>query len=183
MLADLLADCTHPCVMDVKMGTRFYDDDATPTKREKMIQLCNSTTSMSTGIRISGIKRYDPVQNVFQVHDKEMGKSLTADTIHDGVALFLPISHDMLDSFIDQVVLKLKAIRAVVQEHNLRLYSTSLLFYYDYNTPIDSLMIKLIDFAHSHVQDNPIGQRDDGFLFGLESLVSTFLKLKSIHSL
>jgi hypothetical protein len=42
--------------MDVKIGRRLYDDDATIEKRQKMEQQTLMTTSGSVGLRICGLK-------------------------------------------------------------------------------------------------------------------------------
>lgn len=52
----MLHGFTRPCVLDLKLGTRLYDDDATPEKREKMQKNAKGTTSEELGIRISGMK-------------------------------------------------------------------------------------------------------------------------------
>ena len=41
-------------IIDIKLGWRHYDDEAAPTKRTKMIQLVQETSSRTLGIRITG---------------------------------------------------------------------------------------------------------------------------------
>ena len=59
------------------MGSRLYDRDADPAKREKMQRLVSGTTSESLGFRIAGILQGRGNLRL----DKSFGKSLTPATI------------------------------------------------------------------------------------------------------
>jgi 1D-myo-inositol-tetrakisphosphate 5-kinase/inositol-polyphosphate multikinase len=56
----VLENLTHrfvrPNVLDVKLGTQLYDEDATPEKQERMRQAALATTSATTGIRLTGFQ-------------------------------------------------------------------------------------------------------------------------------
>ena len=46
-----------PNILDVKLGTVLYDEvDAPPDKRERMIATARNTTSLETGIRLTGFQ-------------------------------------------------------------------------------------------------------------------------------
>jgi 1D-myo-inositol-tetrakisphosphate 5-kinase/inositol-polyphosphate multikinase len=45
-----------PCILDVKLGTVLYDDDASPEKQERMIKTARNTTSGETGVRLTGFQ-------------------------------------------------------------------------------------------------------------------------------
>lgn len=47
---------TRPCILDLKMGSLLYDNEATDEKRKRMIRQSISTTSSSLGLRICGMK-------------------------------------------------------------------------------------------------------------------------------
>ncbi len=52
----MLDGLDEPCVLDIKLGQRLYDDDADEAKRQKMIKQTQETTSGSLGLRICGAK-------------------------------------------------------------------------------------------------------------------------------
>ncbi|KAJ1670289.1 hypothetical protein EV182_008305, partial [Spiromyces aspiralis] len=57
-IQNLLNGFAKPCVMDIKLGTRLYDDTASPEKRARMIKKSQETTTWSLGLYICGIKVY-----------------------------------------------------------------------------------------------------------------------------
>ncbi|WAQ87097.1 hypothetical protein PtA15_7A828 [Puccinia triticina] len=54
----------HPNVIDIKLGQRLYDDQATPEKQERMHRAALETTSAKLGIRLTGaqvINQKEPI--------------------------------------------------------------------------------------------------------------------------
>jgi len=45
---------TRPNVLDVKMGTVLYAEDAKPEKKQRMAEQAKRSTSWETGIRLTG---------------------------------------------------------------------------------------------------------------------------------
>ena len=56
MLENLVANFEYPCIMDLKMGTRLHDDNATESKKQSHESKVNETTSGALGLRITGIQ-------------------------------------------------------------------------------------------------------------------------------
>ena len=56
MLQNVSASFKKPNILDVKLGTILYDDNADDVKRERMIQTAKSTTSFETGVRLTGFQ-------------------------------------------------------------------------------------------------------------------------------
>lgn len=51
-----MAKFQYPCIMDLKMGTRLHDDNASQMKKESHESKVNETTSGALGLRITGIQ-------------------------------------------------------------------------------------------------------------------------------
>jgi 1D-myo-inositol-tetrakisphosphate 5-kinase/inositol-polyphosphate multikinase len=45
-----------PNILDIKLGTKLYDDDASEEKKARMIQAAAATTSFTTGVRLTGFQ-------------------------------------------------------------------------------------------------------------------------------
>ncbi|KAG6332882.1 hypothetical protein ID866_6207 [Astraeus odoratus] len=91
----VLENLTHgfhkPCILDVKLGTVLYDEDAPQEKKERMIRVAKQTTSLTTGIRLTGFQVYandhpDPL-----VIPKVYGKTIKPEQLPEGIARFFPV--------------------------------------------------------------------------------------------
>ncbi|KAI8991312.1 hypothetical protein BDF20DRAFT_909110 [Mycotypha africana] len=80
---------TRPCIMDLKMGSLLYDQDATTEKRNRMIHHSKTTTSGSLGLRISGMKVYDSIDRRYATYQKAYGKSRTPENIKEAILAYL----------------------------------------------------------------------------------------------
>ncbi|KAI6142227.1 hypothetical protein BKA82DRAFT_1007807 [Pisolithus tinctorius] len=90
VLENLTYGFHKPCILDVKLGTILYDEDAPPEKKERMIRTAANTTSLSTGVRLTGFQVYandhpDPV-----LTPKKYGKTIKPEHLPDGIARFFP---------------------------------------------------------------------------------------------
>ena len=56
VLQNLLHGYRKPCVLDVKLGTVLYDEDASEEKKARMIQKAAKSTTLQTGMRLTGFQ-------------------------------------------------------------------------------------------------------------------------------
>jgi 1D-myo-inositol-tetrakisphosphate 5-kinase/inositol-polyphosphate multikinase len=55
-LQDIAHSYSQPCIFDIKIGQRLYDDDASFEKQERMKKQAMETTTGTLGLRICGLK-------------------------------------------------------------------------------------------------------------------------------
>jgi len=78
-------------ILDIKLGTRLHDDEASEEKKARMIQKAKDSTSFETGVRLTGFQVYDTVTGQAVIMPRSYGKSLKASDLPDGVAKFFPV--------------------------------------------------------------------------------------------
>lgn len=80
-LQDMNAALHTPCMLDLKIGTRHYDNDASPEKIARTKKTALATTTAATGLRLVGMRFTDNVTGATTVVDKTYGKKLQADEL------------------------------------------------------------------------------------------------------
>ncbi|KAF7846799.1 hypothetical protein BT93_L3719 [Corymbia citriodora subsp. variegata] len=185
VMEDLVAGHVNPSVMDIKMGSRTWDPEASEKYIEKCLGKDRNSTSISLGFRISGLKVYQNNEAGFWQPDKKVVYSFNADGVRSALRKFVS-SNLSLDpnadadcSYASTVyahqggilaqLLQLKEWFEVQTSYHF--YSCSILFFYDRESALDGRAhprVKLVDFAH--VMDG-CGVIDHNFLGGLCSLI------------
>ncbi|OJT02013.1 Inositol polyphosphate multikinase [Trametes pubescens] len=92
VLENLSHRFVKPNILDIKLGTVLYDDEATPEKRARMEKTARDTTSFETGVRLTGFQVYDSTSGKVVNTPKSYGKSIKAADLPDGIARFFPIA-------------------------------------------------------------------------------------------
>jgi len=185
VLENLVGSLSKPSIVDVKMGTRTWDDVCSlATAQRKKKKEANSTTP-TLGFRITGMRVYQPTTNHYITYDRRWGSSRTAADISKALHLFFDDgTKEGRFRVIPRILELLESIlKWFEKQTSYRFYAASLLLIYDGDQKPDgdeSVSLRLIDFAHVCPASPP--SPDEGFLIGLRNLISTLLLLSQDYS-
>ncbi|KAG9073006.1 hypothetical protein KI688_000787 [Linnemannia hyalina] len=122
-----------PCVLDLKMGTQLFDDDASEEKKARLGAVAANTTTLPLGFRMTGFEVYDSEKGDFTKYSKHYGKGLTEDTVLDGFRNYFAakLGPERMRLIIERFVNDLTDFLATIENQELRMRSSSLLMIYE----------------------------------------------------
>ncbi|GAA5854866.1 hypothetical protein JCM9279_005543 [Rhodotorula babjevae] len=88
VLENLTYRFVRPNVLDIKLGTQLFDEDAPPDKQERMRQAARASTSAEAGVRLTGFQVWDAATRAYVQTPKPFGRALAVDELPLGVARF-----------------------------------------------------------------------------------------------
>eukprot|EP00183_Erythrolobus_madagascarensis_P000736 CAMPEP_0185847144 /NCGR_PEP_ID=MMETSP1354-20130828/2529_1 /TAXON_ID=708628 /ORGANISM="Erythrolobus madagascarensis, Strain CCMP3276" /LENGTH=638 /DNA_ID=CAMNT_0028547403 /DNA_START=174 /DNA_END=2090 /DNA_ORIENTATION=+ len=131
-MQDVNAAFELPCVLDVKMGVRHYDDDAPPEKVAKHIAKSNATTSSTVGIRFAGMQVYCEQSKMYCFYDKYRGRRLKEQELAAELAQFFFNGNELRCDALKAILARLKQLLPfVLKQTEFKFYSSSLLLVYE----------------------------------------------------
>ncbi|KAI9466966.1 hypothetical protein BJY52DRAFT_1235592 [Lactarius psammicola] len=85
-----------PNIIDIKLGTDLYDEDAPPEKKERMQNAARRTTSWETGVRLTGFQVFGNTTSLPVIFPKNYGRTIGVSELGAGIARFFPDSDSMI---------------------------------------------------------------------------------------
>ena len=132
LLENLTTQYRHPCVLDLKLGTRLHGDDASDSKKMSHMKKVASTTSGVLGLRLGGMQMYQLSLGRYICRNKLYGRSLSTDGIKNAVRQFFCNGLLLRTDVITALVAKLVKLEKLLRDlDSFRFYSSSLLVIYD----------------------------------------------------
>ncbi|KAG0380843.1 hypothetical protein BGX24_004053 [Mortierella sp. AD032] len=122
-----------PCVLDLKMGTQLYDDDASEEKKARLAAVAARTTSLPLGFRMTGFEVYDSEKDDFTKYSKQYGKGMTEETVLDGFRKYFAakLGPERMRLIIERFINDLTDFLSTIETQELRMRSSSLLMVYE----------------------------------------------------
>ncbi|CAD5206825.1 unnamed protein product [Bursaphelenchus okinawaensis] len=173
VIEDMVSAFAKPCVIDLKMGTRQYGDDASAQKRLSQHQKCRQSTSEEMGVRMVGMQLYDRRTKSYVYVNKYEGRRMDRLQFISALTVFFRSSGTQRSKKFLERLLELSKVMS--SSEGYRFFSSSLLIAFDDSpTASSDVVVSMIDFAHStfpgFLEDKVYEGMDEGYLLGINSL-------------
>ncbi|KAK7086103.1 Inositol hexakisphosphate kinase 2 [Halocaridina rubra] len=132
MLENLTFKFQYPCVLDLKMGTRQYGDDAPESKRRSQTAKAANTTTITLGVRLAGMQLYNREKKCYICKNKYYGQKLSEEGFKQTLWQFLHNGRRLRLDIAELIVNKLEDLRSIISKlDSVRFFTSSLLILYD----------------------------------------------------
>ncbi|KAL7413772.1 hypothetical protein BDY24DRAFT_388111 [Mrakia frigida] len=137
VITNLSHGFTRPCILDIKLGTVLYDiKTVTEDKKARMEKTARETTSLETGVRLTGFQNWDPSTSSVISTPKSYGKSISSADLPSGITKFFPLPPTglpptLLLQVLEDILLSLREISEALSATEGRFVGMSLLIVYE----------------------------------------------------
>ncbi|CAE6381415.1 unnamed protein product [Rhizoctonia solani] len=152
-----------PNILDIKLGTILYDETASEEKKLRMEKAARDSTSLETGVRLTGFSVYDPSSLTYTVTPKEYGKSIKAEQLPEGIARFFPetVPREALLRVLGLVHDKLVEIQQALAETEIRMVAGSVLVVWEGDPKALARAIEALDEGRDVLEESDDETEDD----------------------
>ncbi|CAG9330582.1 unnamed protein product [Blepharisma stoltei] len=176
VLENLLWGYDNPSIMDCKIGKVTWTRDHSPPRCVTQQLRASKTTTSSLGFRITGLLIKDREGRVTESIRKKKVFDITPDNILDYFSKLVIRDGVFQEAVVDQFIMETQEILAWFRKQTVNTYFTCSVLYVN---GFNKAQTKFIDFSYVYPSE---GTRDNNMIEGLESLISTWEKLKLKHA-
>ncbi|WPH04677.1 Hypothetical protein R9X50_00757000 [Acrodontium crateriforme] len=124
----------HPNVLDLKLGSKLYEEGTEPEKAARLDKVAAETTSGSLNFRLAGMKVWNG--GSYDIYDKFYGRKFNADNVKDGFATFFSglvtgLAKDDALHLLELIRAEIMKIRDALEHTESRMFSSSILVVYE----------------------------------------------------
>lgn len=177
ILDDLTFGYDKPSVIDLKIGTQTWEEDASKEKIERESK--KYPLQRTFGFRLTGMRVYNKEKKDYDIYDKKYGYSITEDTLNGMFALFFSqVDPSERTAVIQSVIDQLRPLLSWFEvPGRLRFICSSILIILEGGSSQLKPIVRLVDFAH--VKQLPPTERDEGCIIGIQRILSELSLLVS----
>jgi len=160
---------TFPSYIDVKMGTQTWGPDYPEKKMKRHMEVDKTTTSSTLGLKVSGVVIKDRKgENSYKLFKD----SLKAEEIPGAFKKLLSCNDAEKPNAaaLDYYIAECEKILEFFEKVNKRYFIAASLFFVLSNID-NKYALKLIDFAHVQPIELMNKEKDDGFIFGMKTMI------------
>jgi hypothetical protein len=163
-MEDIAIRFREPCVLDLKLGVRTYEPDATAEKIASELRKCPAQAAV--GFRPCGMRVYGSRSRQYRCRDKDWGRRITTETAPALLAEFVcddeaSLSVRRISRVLPPLLRRLRELEVAMREQlGLRFYASSIVVVYEGSDeggrPGDeageggaaAIDLRIVDFAH-----------------------------------
>ena len=132
LLENLTSKYRHPCVLDLKLGTRQHGDGVSASKKMSKVAKVANTTSGVLGLRLGGMQMYQVSLGRYICRNKHYGRLLSTEGFKTAVRQFFCNGLLVRTDVIRALLARIAQLQTLLSDlDSFRFFTSSLLVIYD----------------------------------------------------